>query len=64
MGPIYFGKLVLRPMKGLLALGRDKTGKVVENIFGPAHVKEHVRIIKQYRRIGSRLRGFAWVKSF
>ena len=38
--------------------------KVVENLFWRAHVKEHVRIIGQYRKIGSRPRNFAWVNSF
>ena len=42
-----------------MELGRNKTGDlqgVVENLFWLAHVKEHVRIIGQYRKIGSRPR--------
>ena len=38
--------------------------KVVENLFWLAHMKEHVRIIGQYRKIGSRPRNFAWVNPF
>ena len=50
-----------------MVLGRNKTGDlqgVVENLFWLAHVKEHVRIIGQYRKIGSRPRNFAWVNPF
>ena len=38
--------------------------KVVENLFWLAHMKEHVRIIGQYRKIGSRPRNLAWVNPF
>ena len=51
----------------VLALGRNKTGDlqgVGEILFWPAHVKEHVRIIGQYRKIRSRPRNFAWVNPF
>ena len=50
-----------------LVLSRNKTGDlqgVVENLFWLAHVKEHVRIIGQYRKIGSRPRNFVWVNPF
>ena len=50
-----------------MALGRNKTGvlqEVVENLFWLAHVKEHLRLIGQYRKIGSRPRNFAWVNPF
>ena len=38
--------------------------KVVEILFWPVHVKEHVRIIGQCRKIRSRPRSFAWVNRF
>ena len=38
--------------------------KIVEILFWPVHVKEHVRIIGQYQKIRSRLRNFAWVNRF
>ena len=37
---------------------------MVENLFWLAHVKEHDRIIWQYRKIGSRPRNFAWINPF
>ena len=38
-----------------MALGRKKTEirKVVENLFGLAHLKDHVGIIGRYRKTGS-----------
>ena len=36
---------------------KPEISKVVEILFGPVHVKEHVRIIGQYRKMGSRLDG-------
>ena len=50
-----------------MALGRNKTGDlhgVLENSFWLAHMKEHVRIIGQYRKIGSRPHNLAWVNPF
>ena len=50
-----------------MALGRNKTGNlqgVGEILFWPVHVKEHVRIIGQCRKIRSRPRSFAWVNRF
>ena len=50
-----------------MALGRNKTGNlqgVGEILFWPVHVKEHVRIIGQYRKTRSRPRNFAWVNRF
>ena len=38
--------------------------KVFEILFWPVHVKEHVRIIGQYRKTRSRPRNFAWVNQF
>ena len=37
---------------------------MLESLFWLAHMKEHVRIIGQYRKIGSRPRNFVWVNPF
>ena len=36
---------------------KPEISKVVEILFGPVHVKEHVRITGQYRKMVSRLDG-------
>ena len=50
-----------------MALGRNKTGNlqgVGDILFWPVHVKEHIRIIGQCRKIRSRPYSFAWVNRF
>ena len=43
---------------------KPEIGYIVEILFWPVHVKEHVRIIGQNRKIRSHPRKFAWINRF